>query len=60
MTLETVKEVELYKSLLKTTAVSYTICVYFGNHQKLYLYLVCSLECSLRIILNRKASRENK
>lgn len=33
MTLETVKEVELYKSLLETTAVAYTICVYFVNHQ---------------------------
>lgn len=32
MTLETVKEVELYESLLETTAVSYTICVYFVNH----------------------------
>lgn len=35
MTLETVRELELYKLLLKTTAVSYTICVYFVEHQKL-------------------------
>lgn len=35
MTLETVKEGELYKLLLKTIAVSYTICVYSVDHQKL-------------------------
>lgn len=35
MTLETVKELELCKLLLKTTAISCTICVYFVDHQKL-------------------------
>lgn len=51
MTLETVKKLELYKLLLKTSAISYTYCVYFVDHQILSLFGFFALECSLRIIL---------